>query len=235
MVARERNRTLYNGSHLSCDFPLNSPRRSTTFGFPESPPTSPEFRTSQTLPLHLSWKMAPQTTNTGIWGPVTATIDWCEVSHLRSDAHKARIITLTPLQANYQFSPFVAEMANSFSNLITIFLGAYGGYVALQQELPTRYPVGFLVCLILPRLDLDCKPTGSTHRNRSQGVAIVGIGSFAFHASLLYEAQLADELPMILVASYSLFVLSDSRKGFKLDTGHGVIPLIVFNTLFSIS
>lgn len=37
-------------------------------------------------------------------------------------------------------------MANSFSNLITIFLGLYGGYVALQQKLPTRYPVGFLVC-----------------------------------------------------------------------------------------
>lgn len=128
---------------------------------------------------------------TGVWGPVTATIDWCE--------------------ANYQFSPFVAEMANSFSNLVTIFLGVYGGYVALQQKLPTRYPVGFL------------------------GVAVVGIGSFAFHASLLYEAQLADELPMVLVASYSLFILWDSRKGFNFDASHGVLPMIAFNTLFPIS
>lgn len=56
------------------------------------------------------------------------------------------------LQANYQFSPFVAEMANSFSNVVTIFLGLYGGYVALQQKLPTRYPVGFLVRLVLATL-----------------------------------------------------------------------------------
>jgi len=135
--------------------------------------------------------MIPSSNYTGVWGPVTATIDWCE--------------------ANYQFSPFVAEMANSFSNLITIFLGVYGGCVALQQKLPTRYPIGFL------------------------GIAAVGLGSFAFHASLLYEAQLADELPMILVASYSLFILSDSRKGFNFDAGHGVIPLVAFNTLFPVS
>lgn len=49
-------------------------------------------------------------------------------------------------------------MANSFSNLVTIFLGVYGGYVALQQKLPTRYPVGFLVCLVLATL----KPKPST-------------------------------------------------------------------------
>jgi len=135
--------------------------------------------------------MAPSNNFTGVWGPVTATLDWCE--------------------ANYQFSPFVAEMANSFSNVITIFLGLYGAYVALQQKLPTRYPLGFL------------------------GVAVVGIGSFAFHASLLYEAQLADELPMVIVASYSLFILSDSRKGFNSDAGHGLILLIAFNTLFPVS
>jgi dihydroceramidase len=68
-----------------------------------------------------------------------------------------------------------------------------------------------------------------------QSIAVVGIGSFAFHASLLYEAQLADELPMVLAASYSLFILSDAREGFELDVGQGVIPLIVFNILFPIS
>lgn len=52
-------------------------------------------------------------------------------------------------QANYQFSPFVAEMANSLSNFITIFVGLYGGYVALRQKLPARYPLGFFVCIVL--------------------------------------------------------------------------------------
>ena len=56
---------------------------------------------------------------------------------------------LTPSKANYQFSPFVAEMANSFSNLVTISLGLYGGYIALQQKLPARYPLGFFVCILL--------------------------------------------------------------------------------------
>ena len=58
-------------------------------------------------------------------------------------------MTLTLFKANYQFSPFVAEMANSFSNVITILLGLYGGYVAMQEKLPTRYPVGFLVSFVL--------------------------------------------------------------------------------------
>jgi len=65
-------------------------------------------------------------------------------------------------QANYQFSPFVAEMANSFSNVVTIFLGLYGGYVALQQKLPTRYPIGFLVCLVLAALRLRPLTDGFT-------------------------------------------------------------------------
>ena len=49
-------------------------------------------------------------------------------------------------KANYQFSPFIAEMANSFSNVVTILIGLYGGYIALEQKLPTRYLIGFLVC-----------------------------------------------------------------------------------------
>ena len=93
--------------------------------------------------------MVPSSNFTGIWGPVTATIDWCEVSHdLHPAPHYRHPFTTYPLillQANYQFSPFVAEMANSFSNLITMFLGLYGGYVALQQKLPMRYSIGFLV------------------------------------------------------------------------------------------
>lgn len=127
-------------------------------------------------------------------------------------------------------------MANSFSNLITISLGVYGGYVALQQKLPTRYQLGFLVCLVFAFLGRGSSiDEFVSDLNHPQGIAVVGIGSFAFHASLLYEAQLADELPMVLAASYSLFILSDSRKGFELDTGHGVIPLIAFNILFPIS
>jgi len=60
-----------------------------------------------------------------------------------------RPTALTPSKVNYQFSPFVAEMVNSLSKLVTILLGIYGGYVALQQKLPARYPLGFFVCIVL--------------------------------------------------------------------------------------
>jgi dihydroceramidase len=36
-----------------------------------------------------------------------------------------------------------------------------------------------------------------------QGFAIVGLGSFIFHATLRWEAQLMDELPMVWVATYA--------------------------------
>ncbi|KAG6900516.1 hypothetical protein C0993_009469 [Termitomyces sp. T159_Od127] len=112
----------------------------------------------------------------GFYGPVTATLDWCE--------------------ANYQFSYYIAEMANSFSNLFTISLAVCGALAAASQSLPTRYVAGYT------------------------GIALVGIGSFAFHATLLFEAQLADELPMIYVGSMSLWFLFDDRPGYRHSWWH---------------
>ncbi|KAA1130743.1 hypothetical protein PGTUg99_011124 [Puccinia graminis f. sp. tritici] len=40
-------------------------------------------------------------------------------------------------------------------------------------------------------------------------IAIVGIGSFLFHATLQYEWQLADELPMIFCCAFSVYVIFD--------------------------
>ena len=65
---------------------------------------------------------------------------------------------------------------------------------------------------------------------------MVGLGSFIFHATLLYEAQLADELPMIYVASYCLAILFDSNPGFSLRTPRALILstlYIVFNIFFT--
>ncbi|KAH9829475.1 alkaline phytoceramidase [Rhodofomes roseus] len=126
------------------------------------------------------------------WGPVTATLDWCE--------------------ANYQFSNYIAEAANTFSNLFTVSLALLGAYQAYAQSLPPRFFVGQV------------------------GFALVGVGSFIFHATLLYEAQLADELPMIYVASYCFAVLFDTTRGFT-PRDPLVVPLAVgvmtFNVLFT--
>ncbi|KAH9947133.1 alkaline phytoceramidase [Amylocystis lapponica] len=129
---------------------------------------------------------------TQFWGPVTATLDWCE--------------------ANYQFSSYVAEVANAYSNVVTVGLAAYLAYQAYTEALPRRYLAGYT------------------------GFALVGIGSFIFHATLTFEAQLADELPMIYVASFCCGFLFDTGRGFSVRDSNAV-PLfafvICFNVLFT--
>ncbi|KJA28533.1 hypothetical protein HYPSUDRAFT_177683 [Hypholoma sublateritium FD-334 SS-4] len=138
--------------------------------------------------------VAPWLQKQGIYGPVTATLDWCEINH--------------------QFSPYIAEIANSFSNLFTIGISLCGLREANvpNKELPTRYGIGYL------------------------GVALVGLGSFFFHATLLFEAQLADELPMIYVGSMSLFLLFDNKPGFGINNSRSQLLLVLlalFDVLFT--
>ncbi|KAK7695067.1 hypothetical protein QCA50_002257 [Cerrena zonata] len=125
------------------------------------------------------------------WGPVTATLDWCE--------------------ANYQFSRYIAETVNTWSNLVAIGLAFYGIRQVQAAKLPSRYIVGFA------------------------GVALIGIGSMIFHATLLYGAQLADELPMIYVASYFCAILFDTHPGFARTTKTTSLATIffLFNILFT--
>ncbi|KAF8971698.1 ceramidase [Flammula alnicola] len=136
--------------------------------------------------------VAPWLQKQGIYGPVTATLDWCELNH--------------------QFSPYVAEMANTLSNLFTVGLAVCGYREVMKEGLPQRYGAGYM------------------------GVALVGIGSFFFHATLLFEAQLADELPMIYVGSMSLFLLFDNQPGFglhKTRTRVLIALLALFDVLFT--
>ncbi|EIN13481.1 alkaline phytoceramidase [Punctularia strigosozonata HHB-11173 SS5] len=127
----------------------------------------------------------------GYWGPATSTIDWCE--------------------QNYQFSHYLAELANSLSNGVTVLFAAWGAHKVRQNGLPLRYALQFVF------------------------LAIVGIGSFAFHATLLYEAQLADELPMLLSSSYSIFLLLDTGKGFANIHSWLAIAIAVINVAFTAS
>jgi dihydroceramidase len=67
---------------------------------------------------------------------------------------------------------------------------------------------------------------------------LIGLGSFCFHATLLYEAQLADELPMIYVASFFLAVLLESEPGFGFRSAYSKILVaftVVFNLVFTAS
>lgn len=64
---------------------------------------------------------------------------------------------------------------------------------------------------------------------------MVGLGSMIFHATLLYGAQLADELPMIYVATYCSAMLFDTDSGFARTTKTATIAAIyiLFNVLFT--
>lgn len=67
-----------------------------------------------------------------------------------------------------------------------------------------------------------------------QWFGLVGVGSFAFHATLLYSAQLADELPMIYSCSWSLFMLFDLSPGFSLKTSTHGRPVLALSMLFNV-
>ena len=68
-------------------------------------------------------------------------------------------------------------------------------------------------------------------------MAIIGLGSLAFHATLQFSYQMCDELPMIVLATFIVFVLFDLSPGgekktlFSLPTA-GAVGLVLFNAFF---
>ncbi|CAO1625602.1 unnamed protein product [Parajaminaea phylloscopi] len=107
-------------------------------------------------------------------------------------------------ESKYEWSRYVAEPMNSATNIVFIALALFGARNCRNEALPFRYTLTYL------------------------GIAFVGLGSLAFHATLLYEAQLLDELPMIytsLVLSYC--VLEHSKKGQR-PTGGIWLPVGLF-------
>lgn len=89
----------------------------------------------------------------GYWEPQTSTLNWCE--------------------EDYNITFYCAEMVNTATNLIFIYLG----YKGIKNCLLYSHPSVFILAYL--------------------GYMVIGLGSMAFHATLKYEMQLADELPMI--------------------------------------
>jgi dihydroceramidase len=120
-------------------------------------------------------------------------------------------------------------MANTISNLATICAACLGAYLVLRERLPTRYFWGYVVSGAHSLFDIAVL--------LSQGLGIVGLGSFAFHATLLYSAQLADELPMILSSSWSCLILYDTEPTFVWTKRTYVLmaTYVLSNTIFSIA
>ncbi|KAH8554796.1 ceramidase [Umbelopsis sp. PMI_123] len=89
-------------------------------------------------------------------------------------------------EENYTHSYYVAEWWNSISSVAMIVQGLLGMYLH-QNTLGNKITFSYFLTVI------------------------VGIGSTMFHATLLHEYQMWDELPMVWNACYLLWVLLDER------------------------
>lgn len=89
----------------------------------------------------------------GYWAPITSTLDWCE--------------------ENYYATQFSAEIVNTLTNLLFIYLAFKGMFNCWNHGHDRIFFITYF------------------------GYLLVGSGSFAFHSTLKYPMQLVDELSMI--------------------------------------
>lgn len=99
-------------------------------------------------------------------------------------------------EANYAITRFIAEFTNTLSNLVFVSWALYGVKKCRDEKLP----LPLALCQV--------------------GIALVGFGSFLFHATLRYEWQLGDELPMIFCCAFITYV--------AFDTGSASLPRTPF-------
>ncbi|KAL3480600.1 alkaline phytoceramidase [Aspergillus californicus] len=126
----------------------------------------------------------------GYWDPVTSTLNWCE--------------------EDYYATIYSAEIVNTLTNLLFMFLGVKG--------------------------ILSCRRNGhdAIFQVAYYGYLIVGTGSFLFHATLKYPMQLVDELSMIYTTClmcYASFSYSRSTA-YRIVLGISLTSLSVFITLY---
>ncbi|KAI7287424.1 alkaline ceramidase-like protein [Hortaea werneckii] len=95
----------------------------------------------------------PPARDDGYWAPITSTLDWCE--------------------ENYYATPYSAEIVNTLTNLLFVYLAFKGMYSCYKHDHDRIFLITFA------------------------GYLLVGTGSFAFHSTLKYPMQLVDELSMI--------------------------------------
>ncbi|KAB5589483.1 Vesicle-associated membrane protein 7B [Ceratobasidium theobromae] len=105
-------------------------------------------------------------------------------------------------QDNYTHSAYVAEWYNTMSNIPFVLLGLFGAFSARHIPDPAR------------------------HAAPSIGVAVIGLGSAVFHATLKWHAQvLLDELPMIFLVSLMLYIPSQPLLARSSKSNVSGIPL----------
>ncbi|KAK4188002.1 ceramidase-domain-containing protein [Podospora australis] len=126
----------------------------------------------------------------GFWGEQTSTLNWCE--------------------EDYNISFYCAEVINTLTNLVFMYLGLKG----LRNVFEFHHSRVFIPIFL--------------------GYIIVGLGSMAFHTTLKYEMQLADELPMIYTVCTMAFATFSYRRStpVKVLIGAALFGLALFITVY---
>lgn len=108
-------------------------------------------------------------------------------------------------ETNYEHFHYVGELFNSASSLAMVFAGVLG-IVLHRHVLERRFMLAFAM------------------------VSVVGLGSIAFHATLLRQAQMMDEVPMLWLVLVILFILLENKPERRFGTwfpllllGHAVL------------
>lgn len=96
--------------------------------------------------------------------------------------------TLDWCERNYEMSFYVAELWNTISNVAIFLPPIIGIFQIYKLDLERKYMLAFFV------------------------VSIVGFGSWAFHMTLLYPMQLADEIPMVWSAAVMIYMQLNIRR-----------------------
>jgi len=107
--------------------------------------------------------------------------------------------TLDWCELNYETSPIFAEFWNTLSNLGMIIPSVCGIFDVLRNRLEKKFILTYLFLIL------------------------VGIGSWAFHMTLLYPMQLLDELPMVWGNCIPIYQQWEIRKPLKRPANWNVI------------
>jgi dihydroceramidase len=91
-------------------------------------------------------------------------------------------------EANYRFTPYVCELFNTLSSVAMVAVGVIG-LARYWTTLERRFLLAFFA------------------------ISVVGLGSALFHATLRFELQMLDEIPMLYLALIMVFILLELEPG----------------------
>jgi len=113
-------------------------------------------------------------------------------------------------EPNYTWSYYIAEFYNTITSLPAFFLAMYGIYLTYKYGYDKRF-------IVINAM-----------------VGMVGLGSAAFHGTLLYTGQIMDELPMVYASLSLLYAVLEMDSTEKSPVYKFTAPIIVgFCALFT--